>query len=198
MTSRLLYASAIAILVAGCSAPASPPAPAPRRSAPAVTPAPAGPVAPPTTDEDKIASAMSAAPDAVAKDATILDMNEKMEMRTLRPGTNGWTCLPDMPVAGRRSRCAWTRTAWSGPHAWMTHKDPPKDKMAIGYMLAGGSDASNTDPFATKPNDGQRVGRHRSAPDGAQHRRPLRRLPDDARQHEGAVRHVGRRRTRTS
>jgi len=28
--------------------------------------------------------------------------------------------------------------------------------MGIGYMLAGGSDASNTDPFATKPNPGDR------------------------------------------
>ena len=36
-------------------------------------------------------------------------------------------------------------------HAWMTHKDPPKDKMGFGYMLMGGSDASNTDPFATTP-----------------------------------------------
>ena len=37
-------------------------------------------------------------------------------------------------------------------NALMSKKDPPKGKMGIGYMLMGGSDASNTDPFATKPN----------------------------------------------
>ena len=36
-------------------------------------------------------------------------------------------------------------------NAWMNHKDPPKEKMVLGYMLMGGSDASNTDPFATAP-----------------------------------------------
>jgi hypothetical protein len=40
--------------------------------------------------------------------------------------------------------------------AWMHHKDPPKDKMGFGYMLMGGSDASNTDPFADKPNASDR------------------------------------------
>jgi hypothetical protein len=37
-------------------------------------------------------------------------------------------------------------------HAWLMHQNPPKDKMGFGYMLQGGSDASNTDPFATTPN----------------------------------------------
>ena len=39
--------------------------------------------------------------------------------------------------------------AWAG--AWMAHKDPPAGKVGFMYMLAGGTDASNTDPFATKP-----------------------------------------------
>jgi hypothetical protein len=38
--------------------------------------------------------------------------------------------------------------------ALMNKKDPPKGKMGFGYMLAGGSDASNTDPFATTPAPG--------------------------------------------
>jgi len=38
--------------------------------------------------------------------------------------------------------------------ALMNKKDPPKGKMGFGYMLAGGSDASNTDPFATAPAPG--------------------------------------------
>jgi hypothetical protein len=102
----------------------------------------------------KIASAMSAGPEAVTKDATIMDMNEKMEMRTLRQGTNGWTCLPDMPTSPGADPMCLDKNGMEWAAAWMSHKDPPKNKMAIGYMLAGGSDASNEDPFATKPNEG--------------------------------------------
>src|SRR5262245_40271554 len=54
----------------------------------------AGPVAPPTTDADKIKSAMSAAPAAISANATVMDMGT---MKELKKGTNGWTCIPDMP-----------------------------------------------------------------------------------------------------
>ena len=40
-------------------------------------------------------------------------------------------------------------------HAWMDHKDAPKGKMGLVYMLRGGSDASNNDPFATAPPAGK-------------------------------------------
>ena len=33
----------------------------------------------------------------------------------------------------------------------MTKTDPPKGKVGFMYMLSGGTDASNTDPFATEP-----------------------------------------------
>jgi hypothetical protein len=36
-------------------------------------------------------------------------------------------------------------------HAWIAHEDPPAGKVGFMYMLAGGTDASNTDPYATKP-----------------------------------------------
>jgi hypothetical protein len=99
-------------------------------------------------------SAMSAAPAAVSADAAIVAMNDKMEMRTLRPGTNGWTCLPDMPhTPGADPMCLDKNgMEWAG--AWMGKKTPPAGKMGFGYMLAGGSDASNTDPFATAPAPG--------------------------------------------
>jgi len=38
---------------------------------------------------------------------------------------------------------------WGG--AWMGHKDPPAGKVGLMYMLEGGTDASNTDPYATAP-----------------------------------------------
>jgi hypothetical protein len=115
-------------------------------------PAPAqkgvGPVAPPKTDADKIKSALSAAPAAISKDATVMDMGS---MKVLRQGTNGWTCLPDGPSPGVDPMCL-DKNGMAWAEAWMSKKDPPKDKMGLGYMLMGGSDASNTDPFATQPN----------------------------------------------
>src|SRR5690349_1135861 len=49
--------------------------------------------------EQKITSAMTAAPSVVSAKATVLDWpahDGEMPM-VLRQGTNGWTCLPDMP-----------------------------------------------------------------------------------------------------
>lgn len=33
----------------------------------------------------------------------------------------------------------------------MSHKEPASGKVGFMYMLSGGTDASNTDPYATKP-----------------------------------------------
>jgi hypothetical protein len=116
----------------------------------------AGPVKPPTTEPDMIKSAMSAAPLAIAQGATIVTMGEKMTMKTLRAGTNGWTCFPDMPTTPGADPMCLDKNGLEWAHAWMARKNPPPDKMGFGYMLAGGSDASNTDPFATKPAAGGR------------------------------------------
>ena len=49
------------------------------------------------TDEDMIKSAMAAAPEAVAAGAAIVAVEADGKMRTLRQGSNGFTCLPDNP-----------------------------------------------------------------------------------------------------
>jgi hypothetical protein len=36
-------------------------------------------------------------------------------------------------------------------HAYLSHQTPPAGKVGFMYMLAGGTDASNTDPYAEKP-----------------------------------------------
>ena len=38
----------------------------------------------------------------------------------------------------------------------MGHKEPPKGKVGLVYMLQGGSDASNDDPDATSPPQGKK------------------------------------------
>ncbi|MFL5338436.1 MAG: hypothetical protein ACJ8H8_36060, partial [Geminicoccaceae bacterium] len=52
---------------------------------------------PPTTDVEKVANAASAAPAAVGRDATVIDIDAKGNLRTLRKGTNSWVCNPDVP-----------------------------------------------------------------------------------------------------
>ena len=108
----------------------------------------AGPVTPPANDADKIKSAMSAAPAAVSGTATIMDM---ATMKPLRKGTNGWTCIPDMPHSPGADPMCLDQNGMLWAEALMNKKDPPKGKLGFGYMLMGGSDASNTDPFATAP-----------------------------------------------
>lgn len=105
-------------------------------------------------DQAAIASAMSAAPASVSANATIVAMDSNGKMRTLRMGNNGFTCMPDDPNSpGLDPMCAdQPAMAWLG--AYLAHKAPEPDKIGFVYMLEGGSDASNTDPYATKPADG--------------------------------------------
>ncbi|HXZ47143.1 MAG TPA: hypothetical protein VEH02_10495 [Pseudolabrys sp.] len=103
------------------------------------------------TDKHLIASAMSAAPAKIAKGATIVAMEADGKMRTLRQGTNGFTCMPDNPATPGPDPMCMDKNAMEWVHAWVGHQAPPAGKVGFMYMLAGGTDASNTDPYATKP-----------------------------------------------
>lgn len=65
-----------------------------------ITPAQAEEAAsmPAMTDEAMITSAMAAAPVKVGAGATIVAMGADGKMRTLREGSNGFTCMPDNPA----------------------------------------------------------------------------------------------------
>jgi hypothetical protein len=102
------------------------------------------------TDAQLIKSAMMAAPAPIAKNATIIAVAPDGAMRTIRKGTNNFTCMADNPnTPGPDPMCA-DQKAMEWVQAWIGKKEPPK---AVGfmYMLAGGTDASNTDPYAQKP-----------------------------------------------
>ena len=58
-------------------------------------------------------------------------------------GDNPTTPGPD-PMCMDANAFEWAK-------AWMAHKAPPAGKVGFMYMLSGGTDASNTDPYATKP-----------------------------------------------
>jgi hypothetical protein len=96
---------------------------------------------------DPIKSAMSAAPESVSANATVLDWS----MNTLREGSNGWTCLPDNEnVPGNAPWCV--NEPWLDfLKAYVNKVEPTYNEVGIAYMLMGDAPVSNSDPFATEP-----------------------------------------------
>ena len=105
-------------------------------------------------DAAMIKSAESAAPAAVSSGAAIYAMDDKGEMRTLREGKNGYWCMPDNPASPGPDPMCGDANAMEWAMAWIEKKEPPKGKVGFMYMLAGGTDGSNTDPYAAKPEEG--------------------------------------------
>jgi hypothetical protein len=104
----------------------------------------------PKTDAAKIANAMTAAPPSLSRNATVAEMGEDGSMKVLRQGSNTWTCVPDDPNSPGNDPMCLDPNAVEWLHAYMT-KAPPPDKIGLIYMLQGGWDFSNIDPYATKP-----------------------------------------------
>jgi hypothetical protein len=101
--------------------------------------------------DEKIARAMRAAPPAISQPATIVDMDGTV----LRPGTNGWTCMPGLSADNMSPMCndeVWVKLM----KAVEAKADFRTDSAGIGYMLAGdATPGSNTDPFDTKQDPGE-------------------------------------------
>jgi hypothetical protein len=102
-------------------------------------------------DAKLIASAESAAPRAIAARATIATMGGKGGMTVVRKGSNGWTCFPDMLTTPGKDPMCVDQNGMAWMQALMEHKAPAADRPGLAYMLAGGSDASNLDPYLAKP-----------------------------------------------
>lgn len=100
---------------------------------------------------DKIQRALTAAPTSIQAGATVMDMDVHGKMTTLRKGTNAFTCFPGHPgVVGDDAMCADAQSMiWMGD--FMAHKAKPTNTApGIVYMLAGGTDWSADNPWATK------------------------------------------------
>ena len=104
------------------------------------------------SDEQLIENAVSAAPEAVGRNASVVNW----DMRKLRDGTNGFTCLPNDPTTPSDDPMCTDENGMAWMHAIMSKRPPPEGKIAFAYMLKGGTAASNTDPFATKPPAGEK------------------------------------------
>jgi hypothetical protein len=106
----------------------------------------------PVGDEALIANAMSAAPSHIAQNAAVTMRTPEGQMRMLRKGTNGYTCMPDNPRnPGNMPMCidapglAWAR-------ALRDRREPPSGgAVAVAYMLQGSAFPSYDDPFAKQP-----------------------------------------------
>ena len=114
-------------------------------------------------DAEIIKNAEAAAPAAVAAGASILAPQADGTIKALRESKNGFWCMPDNPASPGPDPMCGDANSMEWAMAWMGKKDPPKGKVGLIYMLAGGTDASNTDPFATAPTESNNwvtTGRH--------------------------------------
>ncbi len=142
----LLSAGAAVLSIGGCNK-AGAPAPGNSIQTAAATNTPAASTAP----GDPIASAESAAPASIAHDASVVTIDANGALKELRKGTNGWTCMPDAPDTPGPDPMCMDSNAMKWAAAWMGHKTPPEGTAGVMYMLEGGTDASNTDPYAKQP-----------------------------------------------
>lgn len=104
-----------------------------------------------SNSNDPVASAESAAPASIAHDASVVTIDSAGAMKNLRQGSNGWTCMPDSPATPGPDPMCFDANAGKWADAWIHHKEPPTNAAGLMYMLEGGTDASNTDPYATQP-----------------------------------------------
>jgi hypothetical protein len=97
-------------------------------------------------DQAEIQSAMSAGPQSLTKDATIM----RWDGEVLRQGANGWTCLPDIPGDGGNNPWCVDASWQNFLDALSNNKAPSYDKVGIAYMLAGDAPVSNITPTGKK------------------------------------------------
>ena len=78
------------------------------------------------------------------------------KLRMLRQGQGTFTCVPDDPSTPGNDPMCMDRNAFEWFKALLAHEKPPEGKVWLAYMLKGGSDASNDDPFASEPEKGRK------------------------------------------
>jgi len=99
---------------------------------------------------DALTNALSAAWPGMVENASVVDW----EGNVLQEGSNGYTCLPTPPMLnGTAPMCMdgeWMKWA----DAWQNKKEYAAESLGVSYLLAGDEGASNIDPYAEGPTDG--------------------------------------------
>ena len=109
---------------------------------------------PPKTDEEMIANAVSAAPEVIGAAAAVITFDANGKVRTLREGSNNFTCIPDDPTNPANDPNCVDENGLEWVMAYVGKTKPPEGKVGFGYMLQGGTTPSNVDPSATQPPNG--------------------------------------------
>ncbi len=100
------------------------------------------------TVQVKMARALSAAPDDIAKGAKVVDKDVSGKVIVLREGTNDFTCMPgNLKVVGQPPMCLDAASRqWFADFS--AHKPKPTNTVpGITYMLAGATQRSDSDPY---------------------------------------------------
>lgn len=104
------------------------------------------------TTAELIARAESAAPSLISQNATIYDIDGKT---VLREGSNGWHCMPGIPVIKGDKHPMCNDDVWQ---KWLqaisNGDDFTTDRIGISYMYQGDARVSVSDPTATDPKNG--------------------------------------------
>ena len=94
------------------------------------------------SDEWKIANALSAGPASITEHAAVIDWpanpNDEMSHgRVLRQGSNGWTCMSDVPGRPQHNPMCVDETMMKWLMATLAGKKPDIDRVGLSYMLMG-------------------------------------------------------------
>ena len=87
------------------------------------------------SDDWKIANALSAGPAAITEHATVID--GMPNGKVLRQGSNGWTCMPDVPGRPQHDPMCADETMMKWLMATLSGKKPDIDRVGLSYMLMG-------------------------------------------------------------
>ncbi len=112
------------------------------------------------SDDWKIKNALSAAPAVIAEKATVMDWPTDLKAATfqgriLRQGSNGWTCMPDLPGKPQHDPMCADETMMKWMMATLAGKKPNIDRIGLSYMLLGEAGADQKDISAKKPPKGK-------------------------------------------
>jgi hypothetical protein len=109
------------------------------------------------TDVWKIKNALSAGPKFVTDHAAVMDWPSApdKEMRVLRKGSNGWTCMPGPPGTPRYSPMCNDQTMMKWMMEVMAGKTPDINRVGISYMLQGEAGSDVRDIRAKTPPPGK-------------------------------------------
>ncbi|HLX36962.1 MAG TPA: hypothetical protein VKR29_04150 [Candidatus Binataceae bacterium] len=110
------------------------------------------------SDEWKIKNALSAAPPWITDKAAVVELsmemnghNHRVTEHVIRPGTNGWTCMPDDPGRPQHDPMCGDQTTMMWLTAVMEGRKPNIHHAGLSYMLLGEARQGQNVPPAKDP-----------------------------------------------